>query len=335
MKKLYPLKFEPIYISKVWGGNKLNNLLNKDTNPDDKIGESWELSAVAERISVVKNGFLQGNSIQDLIEIYMGELVGDQVYMKYGIEFPLLFKFIEADDKLSVQVHPDNDTAKYRHYAYGKTEMWYVVDAEKDAKIIIGLNEPMTKADLLEKINDKTLVDYLNFEKVEKNDVFYIPPGRIHALLKGIVVAEIQQTSDITYRLYDWDRVGLDGKPRNLHIDLALDVINFSVKNSYKTKYQQIPEIRNSLVECPYFTTNLVEFDNPVEFNYSKLDSFVVYMCIEGSCVLRYEMNEEISLEKGETILIPAEIESVVLKPLEHSKIIETYIPFVFVDDDE
>ncbi|MEA3450421.1 MAG: type I phosphomannose isomerase catalytic subunit, partial [Bacteroidota bacterium] len=130
MKELYPLKFEPIYFEKVWGGKKLNQILNKNADSDLKIGESWELSSIQNNLSVVKNGFLAGNTIQEVVEIYMGNLVGDKVFFKYGDEFPLLFKFINACDNLSIQVHPDDDTAKYRHYAYGKTEMWYVVDAE-------------------------------------------------------------------------------------------------------------------------------------------------------------------------------------------------------------
>ncbi|MBN2664199.1 MAG: class I mannose-6-phosphate isomerase [Bacteroidales bacterium] len=335
MKKLYPLKFTPILIPKVWGGKKLNTLLKKDLKGSDKIGESWELSAISEFVSVAANGFLEGNSIEDLIEIYMGELVGDQVYMKYGVEFPLLFKFIEANEKLSVQVHPDNEIAKFRHYAYGKTEMWYVVDAEKNSEILVGFKKSLDKSILLKVIEDKTLISYLNFEKIQKGDVFYIPPGRVHALLEGTVVAEIQQTSDITYRLYDWDRVGLDGKPRDLHVDLALDVIDFSVKENNKIKYFPVPESRNALVECPYFTTNLIEFENAVELNYSKLDSFVVYMCLKGEFELVYGIKKSIVVKKGETILVPAEIEHVILKPKEASKILETYIPFVFVDDDE
>ena len=335
MKKLYPIKFAPIYIPKVWGGKKLNTLLNKKIDGVDKIGESWELSAIQGFCSVVENGFLKGNTIEELIEIYMGELIGDQVYMKYGVEFPLLFKFIEANDKLSVQVHPDNETAKYRHYAYGKTEMWYVIDAGKDTNLIMGFNKSLNKQSLLEKLDDKTFVDYLNFEKVEKNDVFYIPSGKVHALLEGVVVAEIQQTSDITYRLYDWDRAGLDGKPRDLHVDLALDVIDFSIKENNKTRYFPIPDNRCTLVECTYFTTNLIEFNNDVELDYSKLDSFVVYMCLEGKFGLEYGVDESITVEKGETILVPAEIIRVILKPEENSKILETYIPFVFVDEDQ
>ncbi len=335
MKSLYPLKFEPILVEKVWGGKKLATLLNKDLGDSDKIGESWELSAVEGRKSVVKNGFLAGNTIEEIIEIYMGELVGDRIYMKYGIEFPLLFKFIDANDDLSVQVHPDNEVAKYRHYAYGKTEMWYVVDAEPNAKLIMGFNKAIDKQTLLDALENKRITEYLNFEDVKKGDVFYIPPGRVHALLKGIVVAEIQQTSDITYRLYDWDRLGLDGKPRDLHIDLAVDVIDYSWKNSYKKEYFTNENARNALVENPYFTTNLIKFDTEITFNYSKLESFVVYMCIDGEFDLIAENSEPVKITKGETVLVPAEFESVRLVPSKESLLLETYIPFVHLNEDE
>jgi mannose-6-phosphate isomerase len=332
--ELYPLKFEPIFVEKVWGGNKLRTILNKNIPKEDKIGESWEISAVQDNLSVVKNGFLAGNTIEELIEIYMIDLVGERIYMKYGVEFPLLFKFIDAADDLSIQVHPDNETAKYRHYAYGKTEMWYVVDAEKDAELIMGFKKQISRDEFIARLDDNSFLDYLNSEKVGKGDVFYIPPGRVHALKKGILVAEIQQTSDITYRIYDWNRVGLDGKPRELHTELAIDIIDFSVKDSYKIKYENIPEHRNTLVENPYFTTNLINFENPIEFNYEKIDSFVVYMCISGEFSIDYLKGEPVKVEKGETVLIPAEFDKIFLRPAKKSVILETYIPFVHLDED-
>lgn len=335
MKNLYPLKFTPIFIPKVWGGQNLKNLLNKNISNNEKIGESWELSAVQNNVSVVKNGFLAGNNIEELIEIYMGELVGDQVYMKYGIEFPLLFKFIEANENLSVQVHPDNDVARNRHFAYGKTEMWYIINCKKNTEIVIGFNEKISKNELLAKIDNNTLTKALNFEKINAGDVFYIPAGRVHALLKGTLLAEIQQTSDITYRIFDWNRVGLSGKPRDLHIDLALDVIDFNLQKNYKVKYSKIKQQRNNLVNCPFFSTNYIEFNGNIELNYSKLDSFVVYMCIDGKCEIEYEINKKVPLNKGETILIPAEIDNITIIPLEETKILETYIPFVYTADDK
>jgi len=246
----------------------------------------------------------------------------------------LLFKFISACDNLSIQVHPDDDVAKYRHYAYGKTEMWYVVDAEPDAEIIVGFKKHISKDEFLEKVEDGSFLNYLNYEKVEKGNVFYIPPGRIHALLKGVTVAEIQQCSDITYRIYDWNRLGLDGKPRELNIDLAYDVINFSYKDSYKKNYPLVPSYRIPLVENSYFTTNLIDFEAPIDFNYSKIESFVVYFCTEGHFFIRYNDGEKIDVKKGELVLIPAEFEHVFLEPVEKSTILETYIPFVFLEED-
>lgn len=334
MKQLYPLKFEPIFIEKVWGGCKLNKLYNKQLGDKKKIGESWEISAVEDFVSVVKNGFLQGNSLDEIVEIYMGELVGDDIYIKYGDEFPLLIKFIDANEKLSIQVHPDNDTARYRHYAYGKTEMWYVVDAEPEAELVMGLKETISKKTLLEKIETNTLIESLNFEKVKNGDVFYIPSGRIHAIGKGIAVVEIQQTSDITYRLYDWDRMDLDGKPRELHIDLALQVAELSKKDSYKIQYTDFENERNKLVECPFFTTNLINLNADTEMNYSKLNSFVIYICLDGEFDIIYDDNRKVNVVKGETVLIPAEFDYLWLKPNKTAKIIETYIPFVYLDDE-
>lgn len=333
MKSLYPIIFEPICMEKVWGGNKLVKLLNKQVDEHKPYGESWEIAQLGEIDSFVENGFLKGNTLSEIIEIYMNELLGDQVYLKYGEEFPLLFKFIDANDKLSIQVHPDNEVAQYRHNAYGKCEMWYVVDAEPNAQIILGFKEKIDKQKLFKAIEDKSLSNLLNYENVKKGDVFYIPSGTVHALLKGVVVAEIQQNSDITYRLYDWDRPDLDGKPRKLHIELALDVINYDVQKNLVVKYQIAEQKRIPLVANAYFTTNLISFDNSLVFDYSKLDSFVVCMCVDGSFDLKTSNNDEIiKISKGQTVLIPAEIEEVTLMPNEKCVVLETYIPFVYVD---
>ncbi len=323
---LYPLKFKPICKEKVWGGQRLRTLLNKDCNPLKPIGETWEISAVQDNISVVDNGFLKGNNLQELVEIYLTDLVGDKVYYKFGIEFPLLIKFIDANDLLSVQVHPDDNTAKFRHYAYGKTEMWYVIYAEPGAKLYMGWKHDMDRETLLKSLEDGSIVEHLNEEEVKPGDVFFIPPGRVHALGKGIVVAEIQETSDITYRLYDWGRVGLDGKPRQLHIDLAVDVIDYKAYDNYKTQYT--PEINKTvpLVSCDYFTTNLLEFDRITEKNYLSLDSFVIYIVLEGHFALEYYKKDRVELKKGDTVLLPAEFEDVRLLPFEKSKILEVYI---------
>jgi len=234
MSHLYPLKFKPIFKDKIWGGNKIKTLLNKDFSPLPNCGESWEISGVQDEISVVSNGFLIGNNLQELIEIYMGDLVGDQVYQKYGIEFPLLIKFIDAHDDLSIQVHPNDKLAMQRHNAYGKTEMWYIIDADRGAKLISGFNTEVTKDAYIKHLENNTLNLILNYEEVKAGDVFFMPAGRVHAIGKGILLTEIQQTSDITYRIYDYNRKGTDGKPRELHTSLALDAIDFKSYDNYR-----------------------------------------------------------------------------------------------------
>jgi len=198
MNILYPIKFKPIVKEKIWGGTRLKNLLNKNVEEMSNAGESWEISACGEDLSIVENGFLKDNNIQELIEIYMGDLVGDKVYDKFGLEFPLLIKFIDANDYLSIQVHPDDEFAFKHHNSFGKTEMWYIVDAEKDAELIVGFNQEMNKQKYLQHYGSGTLRDVLNFDKVKNDDVFFMPAGRVHATGPGILFAEIQQTSDLT-----------------------------------------------------------------------------------------------------------------------------------------
>jgi mannose-6-phosphate isomerase len=326
MDGLYPLKFTPIYKDKIWGGNKIKSLLNKDFGNLPNCGESWELSVVEGNVSVVSNGFLAGNSLDELIEVYMGDLVGDHVFDAYGDEFPLLIKFIDANDDLSIQVHPDDEMASERHNSFGKTEMWYVVQADRGSKLQSGFNQQVDQAKYLEKLEKVELTDILNFEEVTAGDVFFIPAGRVHAIGKGILLAEIQQTSDITYRIYDYDRRDDKGNLRELHTDLALDAIDYTLHPEYKTKYE--PKLNESveLVSCKYFTTNVLTLDQAVEKDYNKLDSFVIYICLDGEVQIETESGSE-SVRKGETVLIPASIENVRLKPVSAStKLLEVYI---------
>lgn len=325
-RELYPLKFKPILKEKIWGGTKLRNLLGKNTGTLQRVGESWEISGVPDNVSVVENGFLAGNSLQELSEIYMGDLMGDKIYEKFGEEFPLLIKYIDATDILSIQVHPDDKLAKKRHNAYGKTEMWYILDADPGAEIITGFNRDISREEYLRHLNNKTLKEILNIEKTAKGDVFFIPPGRVHAIGAGVLLAEIQQTSDITYRIYDWDRVDQDGKPRELHTDLALDAIDFKSYPTYKTEYSDLPDQTNELVKCKYFSTQLIHLKHPMEKDYYMLDSFVIYMGLEGKVRVQYDGGEEI-LEKGTTLLIPAIVHSLQLIPVEESRFLEVYIP--------
>ncbi len=326
---LYPLKFKAIIKDKIWGGTRLKDILNKETHNIDKAGESWELSAIQGSLSVVKEGFLADNDIEELIEVYMGDLVGDKVYEKFGVEFPLLIKFIDANDWLSIQVHPDDEKALRLHDSYGKTEMWYVMEANNNAELIVGFNKELDKSKYLEALNSGSLRNILNYEKVKAGDVFFMPAGRIHATGPGILFAEIQQTSDITYRIYDWDRVDDSGNARELHTELALDAIDFKKYDKYKEEYISKLNEKTNIVECKFFKTNLLEIDKEIECDYYSLDSFVIYIALEGETEIYYnDSKEPVIMTKGETVLLPAMIDSCMLKPISGlSKIMEVYIP--------
>ncbi len=302
----------------------MQSVLNKDVKGSD-VGESWEISGVQGNLSVVAEGFLEGNNLQELAEVYMGDLLGDKVYEKFGVEFPLLIKFIDANDVLSVQVHPDDEMAKERHHSYGKTEMWYVMQAEKDAELIIGFNQPLTKEEYAQKVSEGTLEQVLNKEKVSEGSCVFMPAGRVHAIGAGVLVAEIQQTSDITYRIFDWNRVDKEGKGRELHTDLALEAIDFSYHKQYMTEYTAEENETETLVNCPYFTTNLLELTEKVEKDFHDLDSFVIYMCVDGAAVLQTATGD-MSLQKGETVLVPAITEKLNLLPEKKAKLLEIYI---------
>ncbi|WP_372949331.1 type I phosphomannose isomerase catalytic subunit [Mariniphaga sp.] len=326
MPGLYPLKFKPIYLEKIWGGNRLKTLLGKDFGKLPNCGESWELSAVEGNVSEVSNGFLAGNNLTELVEIYMGDLVGDKVFKKFGIEFPLLFKYIDADDDLSVQVHPNDELSKKRHNAYGKTEMWYVIHTEKGALINSGFNRQLTREQYLKYLEKGNLDEILHYDEAKPGDVFYIPAGRVHAIGKGVVLAEIQETSDVTYRIYDYNRKDAQGNYRELHNDLALDAIDFSYRDDYKTKYTVKENQSSEIVSCEYFTTNLLQFSEQLEKDFFQIDSFIVYMNLEGRFGLEYD-GGEVTIEKGETVLVPASLETFRLKPLTPEvKTLEVYI---------
>lgn len=327
MKNLYPLKFTPICKDKIWGGNKLNELLNKKYPELPNCGESWEISGIQDEVSVVSNGFLKGNNLEELIEVYMGDLVGEKVYEKFGIEFPLLVKFIDANDNLSIQVHPNDELSMERHDAFGKTEMWYVVQADPGAKLISGFNRKIDKEGYLKYFQNGQLEEILNYEEARAGDVFFIPAGRVHAIGKGIVVAEIQQTSDVTYRIYDFNRVDDHGHPRELHTDLAVDAIDYRFEKNYRTDYKPVDDSSVKLVECEYFTTNFLPLTTSVERDFTELDTFVVYTCLEGTYNLSWE-DQSIVVEKGESVLVPALINNFVLSVANGgtAKLLEVYI---------
>lgn len=322
---LYPLKFKPIYKPLIWGGEKLRTQWGKSDAPES-TGESWEISAVKDNISVVANGFLKGNRLDELIEVYMGDLVGDAVFEKFNTAFPILVKFIHANDNLSVQVHPDDEFAEKFHGENGKTEMWYILDAEKESKLIAGFNRDVDEKTFMEYFNNKKLPEILNFEPVKHGDVFFMPARRIHAIGTGTVLTEIQQTSDATYRIYDWERIGTDGKPRELHLDHALQVMDYKKRDNIRTSYDRIPNKTVKLVDCPYFTTGLIEFEVPVDKDYALIDSFVIYICTEGNILVNYKGGEPVTLKKGETMLVPAELKELSMIPGEKSTVLEVYI---------
>ena len=325
MEGLYPLKFTPIYKDKIWGGNKINSVLNKDFGNLPNCGESWELSGVEDNVSVVSNGFLAGNTLEELIEVYMSDLVGEKVFENFGIEFPLLIKFIDANDDLSIQVHPGDEMAAKRHNSFGKTEMWYVMQADLGSKLQSGFNQEVNEDKYLFKLEHNELTDILNFEEVTSGDVFFIPAGMVHAIGKGVVVAEIQQSSDITYRIYDYKRKDDQGNERELHTEQALDVINFEASKNPKTDYKvQLNEIV-PLVECEYFTTNMIRFDAPVTRNFGTIDSFVAYMCLEGNMVIESGAEKTV-VKKGDTLLIPASLNEIGLIPDGEVTLLEVYV---------
>lgn len=305
--ELYPLKFQPVYSYRIWGGDKLKMVLNKNYE-DKNIGESWEISDVKDNETGVAEGDLKGQTLKQLIKRFKGDFVGNHVYAVFGDDFPLLIKFIDAKAPLSIQVHPGNDLAKERHNSFGKNEMWYVMQAEKDAELIVGFNRKVTKEVYSELLKNSSLSKILNIEKVKKGDTFYIPTGRVHAIGTGVLLAEIQQTSNITYRIYDYDRVDTKtNKKRELHTDLALDAIDFEFYGDCKTNYENEVNISNKLVHSPYFKTNFLKVSGEISKDYTNLDSFVIYMCVSGFIEVTID-NQVYSLKYGETLLIPAAI---------------------------
>lgn len=325
MNELYPFKFKPFPHEMIWGGSALNKYYNKPFTANSKIGESWEVSALPGHTSVVENGHLRGNNIEELIEIYMGDMVGEKVFNKYGLDFPLLVKLIDANDVLSVQVHPDDELAAVRHGSYGKTEMWYVLDARPGAELINGFNQIVSPGIFSAKLKEGKLLDILNVVKVSPGDVFFIPAGRVHAIGTGIVLAEIQQASDITYRIYDWDRLDSGGNARQLHIDQAMDAIDFNYSEDHKVTYDIKRNFPVRLAGCKYFTTNLLDFNMMVTRDYSLIDSFVIYICTKGQFSVEWGQGK-IDVHKGETLLIPSVFEDISLSPMGKSTLLEVYI---------
>ncbi|WP_345953290.1 type I phosphomannose isomerase catalytic subunit [Mucilaginibacter sp. PAMB04168] len=325
MSVLYPLKFKTIYKDKIWGGQKIRTYLHKDFGDLPNCGETWEISGVKSDVSVVNGGALEGQSLADLLEQYKDELVGKAVYARFGNIFPLLVKFIDANDDLSIQVHPDDELAKKRHNSFGKTEMWYVIEADPGSSLIAGFNQEVNEQVYVDKLNSGHLTDILNREDVQAGDVFFLPAGRVHTIGKGLLIAEIQQTSDITYRIYDFDRVDDKGQKRELHTEEALAAIDYKKYPEYKTQYQPKQNEAVHLVSCPYFTTNVLDYTEGVSKDYSSLDSFVIHVCLEGSYEIKYN-GETYSVKMGDSILLPNSVNEVELTTSTRFKILESYI---------
>lgn len=322
---MYPLKFNPILKQTLWGGDKIIPFKHL-TDSLTGVGESWEISDVEGDESVVTNGPDKGLTLTEMVRKYREELVGEANYARFGNKFPLLIKFIDAKQDLSIQVHPNDVLAKKRHNSFGKTEMWYVVDADKGAKLRSGFSEEITPKEYKERVFNNTITDVLQEYEIKKGDVFFLPAGRIHSIGAGAFIAEIQQTSDITYRIYDFNRTDADGNTRQLHTDLAKDAIDYEVLDDYRTKYEAVKNEPVELVACPYFTTTVYDMDEEITCDYSELDSFIIFICVEGSCKLIDNEKNEIEITAGETVLVPAVTQELTIKPNGAVKLLETYV---------
>ncbi len=328
MNLLYPLKFKPQFVQKIWGGTRLIKTYNT-ANKYENIGEAWLLSAVENFESIVENGFLKGNTINELSEVYMEDLLGENVFNQFGSEFPLLIKIIDTSDLLSIQVHPDDDLAQKKHHLpNGKTEMWYVISADEDAEIISGFNERCDRLKFKNAIQNNTIDTLLKSYKVKKGDVFFTPAGMIHAIGANITLAEIQQSSNITYRLWDWGRKNEDGTYRELHLEDGLDALKYEMEEGGKMEYNIPKNGSSNLVSTPQFTTNIIKLDKGVllKKDLFPIDSFVAYLCTEGSASFITEQSNAESVLAGELILIPAAFNDLQILVAEDSILLEIYI---------
>ena len=325
MNELYPLKFKPVFDDRIWGGEKIRSRLGLDFTPLVRCAEAWVLSGCEGKQTIVSEGFLEGNEINELVEVYMDDFVGGKVFETTGDIFPLLIKFIDSRDWLSIQVHPDDELAHKRGLPNGKTEMWYVLDADENAQLIAGFNRKITQKQYLDHLQKKTLPEIMNYEKVHTGDVFFMPAGRVHSLGPGVLLAEIQQTSDTTYRIYDWDRKDDKGNERELHTEQALAAIDFNSYSEYKTNYRPRLNETIGLVNCPYFTTNLLELAQPLRKDYTELDSFVVYICLEGGMKIKCG-EKSAGIVKGEVVLIPAMFDVAEIYPDSKVKFLEVFV---------
>ncbi|MDR0989546.1 MAG: class I mannose-6-phosphate isomerase [Prevotellaceae bacterium] len=324
---MYPLKFEPILKQTLWGGNKLIAFKHLDATTE-QVGESWEISAVEGAASVVANGPDKGLTLPEMVGKYRGRLVGESNYARFGTAFPLLIKFIDARLDLSVQVHPDDELAAERHHSRGKSEMWYILDADPGARLIAGFSQQITPDIYGERVRNGTFTEVLQSCEVHPGDLFYIPAGRVHGIGAGIFLAEIQQTSDVTYRIFDYNRKDNAGNLRPLHTELAVDAIRFSdVQEEFRTPYEAKVNVPVELLSTPYFHTSLYCLTEPLTCDYSERDTFIIYIGLEGGCTLVEQSGRQTVLRAGETVLLPAVVQTIRIVPEAAGvRLLETYV---------
>lgn len=319
------IKFVPLLKSTLWGGNRLQSYKNYPQSMET-VGESWELSGVPGNESVVSEGCYQGRTLSSLIDEMKEELVGKDNYLRFGNRFPLLIKFIDARQDLSIQVHPKDEMARMRHHCPGKNEMWYVIDAVPGARLCSGWLGKMTPDEYERRVADNTIEEVLRWHEVHPGDVFNIPAGRVHSIGAGILLAEIQQTSDITYRIYDYNRRDSNGNLRELHTELAKEAIDYSEVDNYRVQYVSSLNESVELLKTPYYRTSLYDLTEVTTCDYSNLDSFVIYICVSGKVTLRNENNDVFVISRGETILIPAKTNEVKLEPEGDVRLLECWV---------
>ena len=348
-KQLYPLKFIPIPSKRVWGGSNLIKKLGKEFHEadengnerkltaDEAIGESWEIADMGAQDSVVANGWLAGNTISELMETYLDRIVGEDVYGRYGRQFPLLIKFLDIQNKLSVQVHPDDEVAEQRYDSLGKSEIWYVLDAAEGAKVYAGFNREISAQELYDRCHNGTVEEVLNVLHPKKGDAIRIVPGTIHAADGGLLIAEIQESSDLTFRLYDWGREFNPKTARKMHLDEAIDLINYSkfddslfIKGPLWGDECKVDGPVRELAKCPQFTVNEMKVSAPLQISKEKFNGFIIYMCIEGGASIQVSVpdgkggktTESTEVHKGDTVLVPADMPDFFIVPTERDTLL-------------
>lgn len=320
---MQPIKFNPLLVQTLWGGEKI--IPFKHLNSDlTQVGESWEISGVKGNETIVSEGEFKGKKLNELVDELKGRLVGEANYKRFGNDFPLLIKFIDARQELSIQVHPTDELAQKRGKLRGKTEMWYIMDSDENAKLRAGMKEKITPEQYKQMVEDDTITEAIAEYKVKEGDCFFLPAGRIHSIGTGCFLAEIQQTSDVTYRIYDFKRKDKDGNYRELHTEEAAECIDYNVEPNYRTEYTPVKNEGVALVECPYFTTAVYDLNEPMTLDYSELDSFVILIGLKGSGEITDNEGNTTTLCEGETILIPATTSEV--KVTGNIKFLETYV---------